>query len=100
VTVLALGQVMEGNNEAKPPAALTTATLLVAPENAELLALAASEGALQLVLRNFSDTTVVASQGKKSSDLFAPTGHVDHDALPAQDEVEVIRGAERLVLRF
>jgi len=99
VTVLALGQVMEGNNEAKPPATLTTATLLVAPDNAELLALAASEGALQLVLRNFSDSAVVASQGKKSGDLFALTNHVE-SALPVQDEVEVIRGAERLVLRF
>ncbi len=100
VTVLALGQIMEGNNDAKPPSALTTATLLVTPDNGELLALAASEGALQLVLRNFSDTAIFESQGKKSGDLFAVTSHVDHASLPQQEEVEVIRGAERLVLRF
>ena len=100
VTVLALGQILEGNNEAKPPAALTTATLLVSPENSELLALAVSEGALQLVLRNFSDNTIIASEGKRTEDLFAANGRAEHEQEPPQDQVEVIRGAERLVLRF
>lgn len=100
VTVLAIGQVMESNNEAKPPSALTTATVLVTPENAELLTLATSEGTLQLVLRAFSDGNVVASTGKKSDDLFALNAHAEHTELPQQEEVEMIRGAERLVLRF
>lgn len=100
VTVLALGQLMESNNEAKPPSALTTATLLVSPENGELLALATSEGTLQLVLRNFSDNTIVASQGKKSDDLFALNAHTEYSTVPQQEQVEMIRGAERLVLRF
>jgi pilus assembly protein CpaB len=100
VTVLALGQMMESNNEAKPPAALTTATLLVTPEHGELLALATSEGSLQLVLRNFADNVIVASQGKRSDDLFAANGRADRNLEPPQDQVEVIRGAERLVLRF
>lgn len=100
VTVLAMGRVMEGGDP-KTAEQVTTSTLLVNPSDAELLTLAASEGSLQLVLRNFSDNAPVTSLGKTSPDLFgigASTG-AGMAATPT-DEVEMIRGGERLTLSF
>ena len=98
ITVLALGQLLETNGEPKAPAALTTATLLVSPDQGELLALSQLEGTLQLVLRNFEDNAIVYSAGKTVDDLFEVAAHFPEE-LPA-DRVEMIRGAERLVVPF
>ena len=46
-------------------------TLEVTPEEAEKLALATTEGKLQLVLRNFSDTEPVLTQGTSISTLLS-----------------------------
>jgi len=97
VTVLALGQVLE-SNDPKPPGNLSTATLLVTPEQTEMLALAASEGSLQLALRNFADNDQLSSQGKATEDLFGAPVRPTHDV--PTDQVEFIRGAERVVLAF
>src|SRR5437867_2154525 len=70
VTVLALGQLLDASGQPKPGDPLTTATLLVKPEQGELLALGSIEGTLQLVLRNFEDHAIVASRGKRAQDLF------------------------------
>jgi pilus assembly protein CpaB len=101
VTVLALGQVVEpAGGQPKPgeAQALTTATLLVTPEQGELLALGAAEGQLQLVLRNFEDNQIVRSPGKAAHDLFDHT-RGSQETL-AVNRVEVIRGAQRLEVSF
>jgi pilus assembly protein CpaB len=99
VTVLAMGRMMEGGDP-KTAEAVTTATVLVSPSDAELLTLASSEGTLQLLLRNFADNAPNFSNGKSTPDLFGlgstePSGR----AVPI-DHVEVIRGSERLTLTF
>ena len=100
VTVAAIGQQLESTGQPKPGegAALTTATLLVTPAQAELLALGAAEGNLQLVLRNFEDNKIVYSSGKTAQDLF-DIETTDH-SLAASNRVEMIRGAERLAFSF
>jgi pilus assembly protein CpaB len=100
VTVLAIGQQLESNGQPKPGegAALTTATLLVTPGQAELLALGAIEGQLQLVLRNYDDDQIVASPGKSAQDLFQ-LGTGGRLAVAA-NRVEMIRGAERFSISF
>jgi pilus assembly protein CpaB len=100
VTVLALGQLLE-QNDAKPPGNLTTATLLVTPDNAELLALAEAAGSLQLMLRSFADNDAITSHGKGVTDLFALPSHAPV-MVPdiATEHIELIRGAERVVLSF
>jgi pilus assembly protein CpaB len=99
VTVLALGQTVESTaTEPKDGRSLTTATLLVTPDQGELLALGAAEGTLQLALRNFEDNGIAYLEGKKAQDLFA----LDTLAEPvvAQNKVEMILGAQRLALLF
>ncbi len=97
VTVLALGQLLDASGQPKPGDALTTATLLVNPEQGELLALGSIEGTLQLVLRNFEDHTIVASGGKRAQDLF-----LNHTRLASADSntVEMILGGQRFSLTF
>lgn len=99
VQVLALGQLLEASGQPKPgeAQALTTATLLVSPEQGELLALGAAEGQLQLVLRNFEDNQIVHSSGKAAHELFV--GGPSHEQV-ATNRVEVIRGAQRLDVTF
>lgn len=101
VTVLAMGRMMEGGDP-KTAEQVSTATLLVTPGDAEMLTLAGSEGTLQLVLRNFADNAPIISNGKTSPDLFGMGGGPSAlGGRPAPvDQVEVIRGAERLTLSF
>ena len=76
---------------------LTTATLLVKPEQGELLALGSIEGTLQLVLRNFEDHAIVASRGKRAQDLFqSQTRLASADA----NTVEMILGGRRFTITF
>ena len=98
VTVLAMGRMMEGGDP-KTAEQVSTATVLVSPTDAELLTLAGSEGTIQLVLRNFADNSPVTSQGKTSPELFGLGSGALGRTLPT-DQVEVIRGAERLTLSF
>lgn len=99
VTILAMGRMMEGGDP-KTAEAVTTATVLASPEDAELLTLAGNEGTLQLVLRNFSDNTPVVSAGKASGDLFSTSGSSALKTATPSDQIELIRGAERLTMAF
>lgn len=108
VTVLAMGQLLEPGGGMQPPQSVTTATLLVSPPQSELLALAASEGPITLVLRNFADNEIVASAGKSIGDLFGTSfGGVSQTVAPIPahpttqpDSVELIRGVDRVTVTF
>jgi pilus assembly protein CpaB len=108
VTVLAMGQLLEPSGGMQPPGSTTTATLLVTPPQSELLALAATEGPITLVLRNFADNEIVASAGKSTQDLFGGgNSGVTRAAVavpppPATqtDAVELIRGTDRVTVPF
>jgi pilus assembly protein CpaB len=71
VPVLAAGQTVERDVEGKPYA-VSVITLLVSPENAEKLTLAASEGRIQLALRSMVDMGSVVTSGARLTALLQP----------------------------
>lgn len=71
ILVLAVGPKMEKKEEEEKPTNVEVITLEVAPEEAEKLALAATEGRLQLALRNFNDTEDVLTKGTTIPALLA-----------------------------
>jgi pilus assembly protein CpaB len=70
VKVLAVGQEVEANDQARMHASpATVATLLVSPQDAERLALASAEGRLLLTLRSWTDSLAVNTGGAVAEEL-------------------------------
>ena len=70
VQVLTAGTRMEQNGDQSKPVQVTVVTLLVYPEQAERLALASTEGKIQLALRNPLDQGAPTTPGIKTSGLM------------------------------
>jgi len=71
ILVLASGpEFTEPQKKGEKPAQVDVITLEVSPEEGEKLALAATEGKIQLALRNFSDNENVATSGAKIPSLL------------------------------
>jgi len=68
VQVLAVDQIYKENDD--DPITVKSVTLLVAPEDAERLALAGNEGKLQLTLRNTADSELYKTDGVLLSQLL------------------------------
>jgi pilus assembly protein CpaB len=68
VQALAAGQTIQKNANGEPQTA-TVITLLVTPEQAEKLTLAATEGQIQLALRNTLDMAEVETEGIQAARL-------------------------------
>lgn len=115
VQVLTAGTRMEQDQEQGKPMQVTVVTLLVDPEQSERLALASTEGKIQLALRNPLDQTAPDTPGVKTAALVgparaanraaaapasrprpatAPVTHVAPEPAPVP-MVEVIRGDKR-----
>ena len=73
VQVLTAGTRMEQDQEKGKPMAVTVVTLLVYPEQSERLALASTEGKIQLALRNPLDTSAPETPGMKTATLLGMT---------------------------
>jgi pilus assembly protein CpaB len=72
IPVLAVGTEMEqAAGQKEKPAPVDVITLEVSPEEGEKLALAATEGKLQLALRNYTDTEDVQTRGTTIPNLLA-----------------------------
>jgi len=108
VQTLAAGQSVTRDKEGKPQT-VTVITLLVTPDDAELLALASKEGRLQLALRNTLDTMAVSTSGARADRLSpsAPSGNRPQrtrSAAPVMRAnptvVEGYRGGERTLTTF
>jgi pilus assembly protein CpaB len=116
VQVLASGQTIQRDAEGKPQT-VTAITLMVSPEDAEKLVLAANEGRIQLALRNTLDPDSVATRGIRVAALVANTGPqapvtrtVQVRQAPARTQggarpqggtvVETLRGGERTLQTF
>ena len=116
VQVLTAGTRMEQSQDDNKPTQVTVVTLLVNPEQAERLALASTEGKIQLALRNPLDQGSPDTPGIKTLGLLggkppaaAPASRVararrpeakpqvDPPALAALPSVEIIRGDKRSV---
>src|SRR5829696_6808451 len=70
VQVLTAGTRMEQDKEKGKPMAVTVVTLLVYPEQSERLALASTEGKIQLALRNPLDTSAPETPGMKTATML------------------------------
>ena len=115
VQVLTAGTRMEQDAEKGKPVQVTVVTLLVTPEQSERLALASTEGKIQLALRNPLDQGAPATPGIKTAALVgtakaaAPVRQVASSARPKATQpvtqtapevapmptVEIIRGDKR-----
>ena len=71
ILVLAAGPEIQTKGKEERPSPVDVITLEVTPEEAEKLALAATEGKLQLALRNFTDTEDVHTRGTTIPALLA-----------------------------
>src|SRR5689334_21448606 len=76
VKALSAGQSIQQDKEGKPQP-VSVMTMLVTPEQAETLALAASQGRIQMALRNSMDTLHIETRGTRVSALMGgPIGRV------------------------
>jgi pilus assembly protein CpaB len=92
VKVLAVGQEVEANDQARMHAnPATVATLLVSPVDAERLALASAQGRLLLTLRSWTDSVAVNTEGAVPEDLVgdgpAPSARAPEPAGAARPAV-------------
>ena len=101
IPVLTSGQVVEQDINGEP-VQVTVITLLVSPDEAEQLVLAATRGRIQLALRNTLDVDSVTTQGARMSNLV-PTQRVARSSAPRRAtpppatptrQIEVWRGNE------
>ena len=114
VKALAAGQSIQQDKEGKPQP-VSVMTMLVTPEQAETLALAASQGRIQMALRNSLDTLHIETRGTRVSALMGgPIGRVPVAAPrrataaarelsvpePSQTVIEVYRGGVRTLQKF
>ena len=116
VQVLTAGTRMEKDQEKGKPVQVTVVTLLVTPEQVERLALASTEGKIQLALRNPLDQGAPVTPGIKPAGLMGmvkavapanapriasakkvagPVTMESAPALPPAPTVEMIRGDKR-----
>jgi pilus assembly protein CpaB len=116
VQVLTAGTRMEQSQDENKPMQVTVVTLLVNPEQAERLALASTEGKIQLALRNPLDTSAPETPGIRTAGLMGgskaapaaprsarsskPRAAEAPVAMPAPEpapSVEIIRGDKRSI---
>ena len=70
IKVLASGAKIDSPEDQRSPAAVKAVTLQVTPEQAEKLVLAANEGRLQLVMRNYGDQEDAQTPGANKASLL------------------------------
>lgn len=111
IAVLASGQTVQRDVEGKPQT-VSVVTLMVNPDDAEVLTLAANEGKIQLALRNMLDLAEVRTRGARVPNLVNPGGQpantpvrtVRVPARSAPDRqatvVETYRGGQRTIQTF
>jgi pilus assembly protein CpaB len=107
VQVLTAGTRLEADQKDGKPVQVTVVTLLVNPDQAERLALASSEGKIQLALRNPLDDSAPPTRGIKPSVLMGlaaapsrpmlgkPSASAQASVPAPAPTVEVIRGDKR-----
>jgi len=111
IMTLAAGQQIQQDKDGKPKT-VPVITLLVTPEQAETLTLAANQGRIQLALRNTLDTLPTFTTGARVSGFFAGAPKVGgtqrrvqilRTVTPVGDDstiVEVYKGGARSLMKF
>lgn len=108
IQALAAGQEIRQTEDGKP-ITVTVVTVLVTPEQAEKLALAAQEGQIQMALRHTLDLESVETAGELTSRLFAgagvggrrPTVRTGSTTPTARESIiEIYRGGVRTLISY
>jgi pilus assembly protein CpaB len=76
IKVLASGAKIDSPENQRQPSEVKAVTLQVTPEQAEKLVLAANEGKLQLVMRNYSDQQDTQTKGANKGSLLTGESYV------------------------
>jgi len=88
IKVLASGAKIDSPENQREPTAVKAVTLQVTPEEAEKLVLAANEGKLQLVMRNYSDQDSTDTKGANKNSLLGGESVKPEPAPPSAAKVE------------
>jgi pilus assembly protein CpaB len=88
IKVLASGAKIDSPENQRQPSEVKAVTLQVTPEQAEKLVLAANEGKLQLVMRNYSDQEDTQTKGANKSTLLSGESFVPQPAPPSEKAQE------------
>jgi pilus assembly protein CpaB len=105
ILVLAAGSEIEKKDKQEEPTKVDVITLEVTSEEAEKLGLSASEGKIQLALRNYTDTEDVLTKGTTVSSLLASYRPVEKKGSQKvwtyrEEVVEVIKGSTVSKIKF
>jgi len=84
IKVLASGAKIDSPENQRQPAEVKAVTLQVTPEQAEKLVLAANEGKLQLVMRNYSDQEDTKTAGANKATLLSGQSYVPQPEPPSE----------------
>lgn len=88
IKVLASGPKIDSPEDQRQPTEVKAVTLQVTPEQAEKLVLAANEGKLQLVMRNYSDQEDSRTTGANKASLLTGESVKPEPAPPAEKTAE------------
>ena len=108
VPTLAAGALTQPDAQGKPQR-VTVITLLVTPDQAEVLILAANEGRIQLALRNTLDLEMLTPRGVRGASLLragrgdSPVGRTAAgrpSSTPDRAVIEAYRGGVRTLVKF
>jgi pilus assembly protein CpaB len=84
IKVLASGAKIDSPENQRQPSEVKAVTLQVTPEQAEKLVLAANEGKLQLVMRNYSDQEDTKTDGANKATLLSGQSFVPQPPPPSE----------------
>jgi pilus assembly protein CpaB len=84
IKVLASGAKLDSPENQREPSSVKAVTLQVTPEQAEKLVLAANQGKLQLVMRNYSDQEDTQTKGASKATLLSGESFVPQPAPPSE----------------
>jgi len=87
IKVLASGPKIDSPENQREPTSVKAVTLQVTPEQAEKLVLAANEGKLQLVMRNYSDQEDTQTKGANKNSLLSGESYVPQPE-PKREQTE------------
>jgi pilus assembly protein CpaB len=88
IKVLASGANLDSPQDKRQPADVKAVTLLVTPEQAEKLVLAANESKLQLVMRNYSDQQDSLTRGANKATLLNGESVNPEPAPPSEQSIK------------
>ena len=104
IPVLAAGTQLEHTGDSEEPSPVGVFTLEVNPDQAEILALASTQGQLHFALHNDADEKAVLTNGKKIREMLMQHGGKRFaqrsNKRKKNPGVELIRGIQRAMIRF